>query len=56
MPAYDGLTGPITFDSKGRRANFTIDIHRISFNMPITKVCNNLKTTSLFHILLIFIS
>ncbi len=39
MPIFEGLTGPITFDSKGKRANYTIDIHRSSVNMQLANVC-----------------
>ena len=38
MQPFEGLTGPITFDSKGNRINYTIDIHRASSNMPLTKI------------------
>ncbi len=38
MQPFDGLTGPITFDSRGRRANFSIDIYRVEFSMPLTKI------------------
>ena len=38
MQPFEGLTGPITFDSKGSRTNYTIDILRASSNMPLTKV------------------
>ena len=39
MPPFEGLTGPISFDANGKRTNYTIDIYRSSFNMPLTKVC-----------------
>lgn len=38
MPSFEGLTGPITFDFKGKRANYTIDIYRSSVNMPLANV------------------
>jgi hypothetical protein len=38
MPPYEGLTGFISFDSHGKRINFTIDIHRVALNMPLSKV------------------
>ncbi len=42
MPSFEGLTGPITFDLKGKRANYTIDIYRSSVNMPLANVVFNL--------------
>ena len=38
VQVYNGLTGPVYFDINGMRANYTIDIHMIAMNMPITKV------------------
>lgn len=38
MQPFEGLTGPISFDSTGRRTNYTIDIYRVALNMPIAKV------------------
>ncbi|CAF0748574.1 unnamed protein product [Brachionus calyciflorus] len=38
MPTFEGLTGPINFDSRGYRVNYSIDIHRVALNMPIAKI------------------
>ena len=38
VPPFEGLTGPISFDEQGRRANYSIGIYRIALNMPLAKV------------------
>jgi hypothetical protein len=38
MPTFEGLTGPISFDTNGRRVNYSIDIYRSALNMPLAKV------------------
>jgi hypothetical protein len=40
---FEGLTGPINFDSNGNRVNYTINIHRVALNMPLAKVNFYLK-------------
>lgn len=38
MPDFEGLSGPIAFDSKGYRTKYLIDIHKVAMSMPIAKV------------------
>ena len=35
---YNGLTGPISFDSTGKRTNFTIGVYKVELNSPLKKV------------------
>ena len=50
MPTFEGLTGPINFDSNGNRVNYTIDIHRVALNMAIAKVKKNWLKNYFFQI------
>ena len=35
--AYEGITGPLSFDSTGKRNNYKIDVYRIELNTPQKK-------------------
>ena len=37
---YNGLTGPISFDSSGKRSNYTIGVYKVELNSPLKKVDN----------------
>jgi hypothetical protein len=38
METLEGLTGPINFDTKGRRVNYTINIYKSAMNLPLAKI------------------
>ncbi len=37
-PAYEGLTGPIRFDSNGRRKKYSIGVYKVGLNFPLRKI------------------